>query len=108
MKWSSSSNSSLSSGGVLGMAMNNSNNNNNSSISSNGSTNSSNYSNGTSVRAATAVRRHASDRRSIFYTDPDDMEVFIKNHNNKKVCFIRFNFLFMFFCTFCFEIPRVR
>lgn len=85
MKWSSSSNSSLSNGNVVTMALNNSNNNN-SSISSSGSNTSSGYGqNGNAARVAATVRRHASDRRSIFYTDPSDMEIFLKNHNNKKV-----------------------
>lgn len=88
MKWSSGSSSSLSNGSIVTLSLNNSNNNN--SIGSNGSsTNSSNYSQngGTGIirSTAAAVRRHASDRRSIFYTNPDDMEIFIKNHNNKKV-----------------------
>lgn len=93
MKWSSSSNSSLSNGNVVTMALNNSNNNN-SSISSSGSNTSASYGqNGGVTRAAATVRRHASDRRSIFYTDPSDMEIFLKNHNNKKVrCIIRISF----------------
>lgn len=82
MKWSSGSNSSLSA-----LALNTSNNN---SIGSNGSSNNSSCSNangssGIIRTKSAAVRRHASDRRSIFYTDPDDMEIFTKNHNNKKV-----------------------
>lgn len=85
MKWSSSSNSSLSNGSIVTMAVNNSNNNN-SSISSSGSNTSSNSG---IIRSAVTVRRHESDRRSIFYTDPQDMEIFLKNHNNnKKVCWI--------------------
>lgn len=83
MKWSSSSNSSLSNGSIVTTAFNNSNN---SSINS-GNSNSSNYSqNGGIIRKSATVRRHASDRRSIFYTDPDDMEIFVKNLDNKKVC----------------------
>lgn len=85
MKWSSSSNSSLSNGSVVTMPLNNSINNN-SSTSSTGSNTSSNFvQNGGIMRSAATVRRHESDRRSIFYTDPHDMEVFAKSHTNKKV-----------------------
>lgn len=107
MKWSSSSNSSLSNGSVVTMAFNNSNsssnatNNNNTSISSSGSNTSSNYGHNVNIIRTTAtVRRHESevgksDRRSIFYTDPHDMEIFLKNHNNKKVRWIiQFNLVF--------------
>lgn len=109
MKWSSSSNSSLSNGNVVTMALNNSNNNN-SSISSSGSNTSASYGqNGGVTRTAATVRRHASDRRSIFYTDPSDMEIFLKNHNNKKVrCIIRISFSFPNLSTPKHEICFVR
>lgn len=89
MKWSSGSNSSLSAL-ALNISNNSSSNNNNNSIGSSGSSNNSSYSNvnggsGIIRTKSAAVRRHASDRRSIFYTDPEDMEIFTKNHNNKKV-----------------------
>lgn len=84
MKWSSNSNSSLSNGSVVTIALNNSNNNN-SSMSSSGSNTSSNYGHNGIIRSAATVRRHESDRRSIFYTDPQDMEIFLKNRSNKKV-----------------------
>lgn len=82
MKWSSSSNSSLTNGSVVAMALNSSINTN----SSTSSTSSNFVQNGGIMRPAATVRRHESDRRSIFYTDPHDMEVFVKKHTNKKVC----------------------
>lgn len=98
MKWSSSSNSSLSNGNIVTMALNNSSNNNSSISSSGSNTYSSLGQNGSVTRTTAAtVRRHASDRRSIFYTDPSDMEIFLKNHNNKKVrciaLFIQFTYI---------------
>lgn len=101
MKWSSASNSSLSALALNISNTSNNNNNNNNSIGSSGSSKNSSYSNvnggsGNIRTKAAAVRRHASDRRSIFYTDPDDMEIFTKNHNNKKVRYTVYLLIFLY------------